>query len=93
MLLLNSFASTDPNQGTGKWIGFVIDTGESTIIGTKYNGSALTQADVDEAASIGVGAGKFVLWLKAEAGNKSFVLSKEGKTDTTVAIVINNTGA
>ena len=90
---LNSFASTDPNQGTGKWIGFVIDTGESTIIGTKYNGSALTQADVDEAASIGVGAGKFVLWLKAEAGNKSFVLSKEGKTDTTVAIVINNTGA
>ncbi len=89
---LNTFESTNPSQGSGKWIGLAIDTGEESIIGVKYNDYALTQADVDEAASVNVGAGSFVLWLKAENGDKQFTLSKEGKADTVVKIVINDTG-
>ena len=89
---MNEFASTDPNQGTGKWIALAIDTGEDSIIGVKYNGYALSQADVDEAASVGIGEGSFVLWLKAENGDKKFTLSKEGKADTIVKVVINDTG-
>ena len=85
---LNSFASTNPSQGTGKWIGLAINTGEPSIIGVKYGNYAFTQDDVDEAASVGVGAGSFVLWLKAEDGNKSFILSKEGKSDTTITVEI-----
>lgn len=88
---LNEFASTNPSQGTGKWIGLAIDTGEESIIGVEYNGYALTQADVDEAASVEVGEGSFVLWLKAENGDKKFTLSKNGKQDTIVKVVINDT--
>ena len=90
---LYEFESTDPNQGSGKWVGLVIDTGEDSIIGVKYNGYDLTQTDVEEAASVGVGAGKFVLWIKAEAGDKQFTLSKAGKDDTQVKVVIKNTAA
>lgn len=89
---LNSFASTNPSQGTGKWVGLAIDTGEKSIIGVTYNGTALTQDDVDEAASVEVGAGSFVLWLKAENGDKTFTLGKDGMEDTDVTVVINDTG-
>lgn len=84
---LNSFPSTNPAQGTGEWVGLVIDTGESDITNVTYNGSALTQDDVDEAASVGVGAGSFVLWLKADSTfPKTIVLGTEGKADTTITI-------
>lgn len=88
---LNSFDSTNPSQGAGKWIGLVIDTGEDSIIGVTYNGYDLSQDDVDEAASVGVGAGKFVLWLKAEAGDKQFTLGKVGKDNTIVKVKIIDT--
>lgn len=90
---MNSFPSTNPSQGSGKWVGLVIDTGEESIIGVNYNGTPLTQDDVDEAASVNVGAGKFVLWLKAENGNKQFTLSKENKLAVKVEVIINDTGA
>ena len=89
---LESYASSNPAQGSGKWIGLAIDTGEDSIIGVKYNDYDLAQVDVDEAASVGVGAGSFVLWLKAENGNRQFTLSKEGKAKTLVKVIINNTG-
>ena len=86
---LNEFESTNPAQGSGKWIGLVVDTGENDITKVTYNGTALTQADVQEAASVGVGAGSFVLWLKAESTfPKTFVLGTVGKEDTTVTVTI-----
>ncbi|MGE4485695.1 MAG: S-layer homology domain-containing protein, partial [Oscillospiraceae bacterium] len=86
---LNSFASTNEAQGTHKWVGLVIDTGESSIIGVSYSGTAFTQSDVDEAASVGVGAGKFVLWIKADevaTTAKTFTLSKSGKSTATITV-------
>ena len=85
---LNSFASTDPNQGTAKW------TGESDITKVTYNGSALTQADVEDAASVGQGAGKFILWIKAEVvaeTPKTFTLGTQGKEDTTITVIVEDT--
>lgn len=65
---LRSFASTDPNQGSGKWIGLDLNTGLDTIVGAKWGDSyTMTQADVDEAASVGLGAGHIIFWVKAEA--------------------------
>jgi len=86
---LKAFASTTPGQGTHKWVGLVVDTGLSSIIGVSYNGEALTSADVDEAASVGVGAGKFVLWVKADelvSTSKTFTLAKTGYTTKTITV-------
>lgn len=88
---LNSFASTNPAQGTGKWIGLDIDTGEKDITKVTFNGTALTADDVTEAASAGLGAGHFVLWLKAEvvaASPRVITLGAEGKEDTKITIQV-----
>lgn len=69
----------------------VIDTGEDDITKLKYNGYDLTQADVAEAASVGQGAGKFILWIKAEVvaeTPKTFTLSMEGKESATMTVAV-----
>ena len=64
---LNSFASTNPNQGSGKWLALDMDTGLDTIVGVKWGDSYyMNQDDVDEANSINLPAGHFVFWFKAE---------------------------
>ena len=64
---LKTYPSTNPTQGEGQWIGFDIDTGLSTIIGSTWGSDyILNQSDVDEAASVGLGAGHIVFWAKAE---------------------------
>ena len=63
---LIAYPSSNPDQGTHKWIGLNIDTGLESILGVTYNGSLLTQDDVDEATSLGFDAGHFVLYVKAE---------------------------
>lgn len=86
---LNEYGSSVASQGTHKWVGLVVNTGEDSIIGVKYNNQELTQADVDEAATIGGGAGEFVLWIKADevvTTPKTFTLSKEGKKVRTITI-------
>lgn len=83
---LNSFASTNITQGTGQWIGLVVNTGESDITSVLYNGVALTEEDVLEAASVGVDSGSFVLWVKAETLPKQFILQTAGKAATTITI-------
>ena len=75
---LNSFTSTNPAQGTGKWIGFEVATGVNDLTKVKYNGVALTAADVAEANSIGLPTGSFVLWTKAEKLPKSFTVEANG---------------
>ena len=91
---LNEWTSTDPGQATfgdKPWIALDIDTGLNSIIGVKYNGSDLTQQDVEDAAAWGVGAGHFILWIKADdvkAAPKTFTLSAEDKEDVTVTITV-----
>ena len=87
------YASSNPAQGTHEWVGLVIDTGEKDITKVTFNGELLTQADVEEAASVNAGAGKFVLWVKADdsaAYPRNIVLGTEGKEDTTITIEIIN---
>ena len=86
---LEAYPSSNPAQGTHKWVGLLIDTGEDSIIGVKYNDYDLTQEDVDEAKSIGGKDGEFVLWVKADevvVSPKTFTLSKEGKDTRSITI-------
>ena len=64
---LVSFASSNPAQGEHKWIGLDINTGLDSIVGDTWNGSALEQADEDEATGLGLAKGHIVFWAKAEA--------------------------
>ena len=63
---LQSYKSSDPSQGTAKWVGLIIETGEDTLENVTYNGTPLTAADIADATSVGAPAGAFVLWLKAD---------------------------
>ena len=84
--ILNSFNSTDPSQGLGQWIALGIDTGTSDITKVKYNGNYLTAIDVMDATSVGLPAGYFVLWVKAENLPKTFTLGAEGQSTKTFTI-------
>ena len=65
---LREYTSTDPAQGSGKWIGFDIDTGAESIVDMTWGSSyTLTSDDVAEAASVGLGAGHIIFWAKAES--------------------------
>lgn len=73
---LNTFASTNAAQGSGKWIGLDLNTGLDSIIGVKWGDSyTLTQEDVDEAASVNLGAGHIIFWTKAEALPKTIKIN------------------
>ena len=65
--------------GVHKWIGFGVTTGLGSVVGIKYNGTALTAADASEASELGLSAGDFVLYIRAEqagylTGEKGFTL-------------------
>ena len=82
--------------GVHKWLGFGVDTGLSSIVGMTFNGSELTQADADEASDLGLSAGDFVLYIKAEdpaylTGKKSFVLDASGHDSIEISIKITET--
>ena len=89
-------ADHGPTWGTHKWLGFGINTGLRSIVGMTYNGSELTQADADEASDLGLSAGDFVLYIKAEdpaylTGDKTIVLDAEGYDPIEIAIKITET--
>jgi hypothetical protein len=87
---LNEYASS---QGTHKWVGLIVNTGEDSIIGIKHNDQEFTQADVDEAATVGGGAGEFALWIKADevvTTPKVFTLAKGGKKTRTITVNVND---
>ena len=69
---LEESESSEPSQGTHKWIGLGIGTGLQAVTLAKYNGFPLTQADADEAASVGLdNPGEFVLYVRAEELTKT----------------------
>lgn len=87
---LVEYASDDPNQGTHKWIGLDVNTGLDTIVGLIYNGSyTMAQSDVEEAASVALGAGHLVLWVKADElveTPKTITIGKRGYNTVTIEI-------
>ena len=83
---LKSFDSTNPAQGNGKWVGIDIDTGLDTIVGATWNGYALTQDDVNEAASVGLGAGHIIFWAKAEALPRTITIGTPEKENISVTV-------
>lgn len=84
--ILNSFESTEPGYGEGQWIALAIETGDTDITKVTYNGEYLTGKDVADAQSMGLPAGSFVLWVKAEELPKIFTLGGEGKEDKTFTV-------
>ena len=82
--------------GTHKWLGFGVDTGLDSIVGVTYNDTELTQADATEASDLGLSAGDFVLYIKAEdpaylTGEKSFVLDASAHDPIEISIKITET--
>lgn len=85
---LNTFASTNEAQGSGKWIGIDINTGLDSILDVTWGGQPLTQADVDEAASVGLGAGHIIFWVKAEALPRTITLGHEEETKSIQVVFV-----
>lgn len=84
--------------GTHKWLGFGIDTGLDSVAGVQFTddtgaSATLTNDDAGEAATLGLTAGQFVLYIKAEdedylTGNKSFTLKADGYPEATYTMKI-----
>ena len=100
---MESFASSNPSQGSGKWVGILITTNQASITSLYYKSdnasyatySQLTQADIDEAVQMGAsGTSTFILWIKAEevaSADKTFSLASDasgtGEVSYTVEFV------
>lgn len=92
----------DANHGAGwgthKWLGFGVRTGLASIVGVKFTddtGASATMAsgDATEASDLGLSAGDFVLYIKAEdakylTGEKCFTLQASGCEPETVYMKI-----
>ncbi len=89
---LEESESSVPEQGTHKWIGLGIGTGLSSVTLVKYNGSALTTSDAEEAASVGLDQpGEFVLYVRADEiaeMPKSITLKADGYGEITISITL-----
>ena len=88
---LVAFPSSNPAQGTHKWVGMLITTGLTDITAVKYNDSQLTAADATEATTVGGSAGDIVMWLKCDEiinTPKVFTLWSTGYPEETFTVVI-----
>ena len=84
--------------GTHKWLGFGVRTGLGSVVGVKFTddtgASAMLSADdATEATALGLSAGDFVLYIKAEqaeylACEKYFTLKADGYAETTFTMKI-----
>ena len=91
---LKTYASTEPGQGSHKWIGLEIKTGFDSLEGMKYGSYSFTDADIAEAAATGCTEGSFVLYIKAEDVVNTpaqFTLSKDGKSEDVTIKVVDST--
>lgn len=62
---LKEFESTDPEQGTHKWIALDIDTGKTTVAGTVWQDGQYTFTAEDE-NELGIANGHILYWFKAD---------------------------
>ena len=88
---LEAFPSSDPNQGTHKWLALEIATGINPITNLKYNNSNLTAQDIADANATGCIPGAFVLYIRADevvSTDKVFSLKADGNEDQTVTIKV-----
>ena len=87
---LEESTSSNPAQGTHKWIGLGIGTGLTSVALAKFNGEQLTDADASEAASVGLDQpGEFVLYIRAEEvadTPRTITLKADGYGETSIAI-------
>ena len=84
--------------GKHKWLGFGVRTGLAAITGVKFTddtgaSATLGADDVAEATALGLSAGDFVLYIKAEdaaylSGGKSFTLGYTGYKTPTYTMTI-----
>lgn len=94
-------ANHGSSWGTHKWLGFGVRTGLASIVGIKFTddtgaSATLASGDATEASDLGLSAGDFVLYIKAEdpgylAGNKCFTLEADGFAPVTVSMKITET--
>lgn len=88
---LEESASSDPSQGTHKWLALEIATGVNPITEVSYNGYALTEQDITDAQVTGCSEGSFVLYIKSEEvllTPKAFTLSADEHYEVTVTISV-----
>lgn len=88
---MTAFESSNPVQGSHKWVGILITTGHSDILGVSYNGYRLQADDVTEAKAFGGADGDIILWLKCDEvieTPKTFVLTSPGYEEKTFTVVI-----
>ena len=88
---LIAFESSNPLQGTHKWVGIDITTGLPDITAIKYNSYQLTSDDVAETATVGGSAGDIVMWLKCDEivdTPKVFTLWASGYSEAAYMVVI-----
>ena len=89
---LEESESSAPGQGMHKWIGLGVGTGLSSVAQAKYNGSWLTEADADEAASVGLDQpGEFVLYIRADEvvdTPKMITLQADGYGEIVITIAV-----
>ena len=84
--------------GTHKWLGFGVRTGLGSVVGVKFTddtgaSATLSADDATEATALGLSAGDFVLYIKAEqagylTGEKHFTLKADGYAETTFTMKI-----
>lgn len=96
-----SDANHGETWGTHKWLGFGIRTGLASVAGVKFTddtGSVATlgSTDAEEATALGLSAGDFVLYIKAEQtgyllGKKHFTLWADGYALTQFTLQITET--
>ena len=88
---VSELADSDHGEawGTHKWIGFGVNSGLETVKGIVFNdgttGVTLSDDDVSEAASVGLSAGEFVVYVKAEKiaeQGGGFTLKADGYAET-----------
>ena len=84
--------------GKHKWLGFGVRTGLAAVTGVKFTddtgaSATLGADDAAEATTLGLSAGDFVLYIKADqeayiSGDKHFTLKADGYAETTFTMRI-----
>lgn len=84
--------------GKHKWLGFGVRTGLASVVGVKFTDDTgaevvLASGDAEEAQTLGLNAGDFVLYIKADQpeylmGRKHFTLWADGYAHTTFTMHI-----